>query len=241
MARCRELYFYGIDNWGNGNGTVTSPSGSTYWYKDYANSDLRLIGIDTTLPWSGTLDKSDDLGQQTWLTSILNNARTNNKAVVIAQHYPPTSKSSASTRSRINCDFCSVGRDYGERGSYNSLSMNDAYLQIVQNFIDAGGKCVCWLGGHTHTDLVLKDNAYPDQIFFIVTSLWNDLRTSDQARTIGTCSFIAANVIGFDTQRKLIKISRVGANCNFNMRPRNVLVYDYDNKRVVYQSSGMQS
>ena len=71
-----------------------------------------------------------------------------------------------------------------------------------------------------------------------MTSLWNDLRTSDQARIAGDPSFIAANLVGFDTERKLIKFARCGANYDFNLRPRDVLVYNYQTKTIVRQSSG---
>ena len=222
LARSRELYMYGIENWG-----VTSPAGTTWWYKDYENSDLRLIGLDTTVVENGDADAA----QQTWLTNLLADSITNGKTVVIAQHYQPYVNTT-----KVSCDFTADNRNPLNQ---ESLQMPSAYYGIVQNFINNNGKFVCWLAGHQHCDFVLYNSSYPDQIFFVVTSLWNDLRLSDQARTEGLRSFVAANLIGFDTERKLIKISRVGANYDFNMRPRNVLVYNYETKTIVRQSSGM--
>ena len=213
---------YGIDDWG-----VTSPSGKTYWYKDYSNSDLRLIGLDATVVPDGT----EDLAQQTWLENVLSDAKTNSKCVVVAQHYQPKSEITA-----VNCDFTAQNRvpPYSQY-----MTMPDAYYGIIQDYIDGSGDFICWLVGHSHMDYVGYNSNYPDQVFFVVTSLWNDLRTSDQARTEGTNSYIAANLIGFDTERKLIKIARIGANYDFNMRPRNVLIYNYDTKTIVRQTSGV--
>lgn len=220
VARSRELYMYGIDTW-----DVVSPAGKTWWYKDYANSDLRLIGLDTTV----VTGSADDSAQLTWLESVLTSARTAGKSVVIAEHYQPASGVT------IPCDYTAENRAIW---STTYLMMAASYHEKVKTFINAGGKFICWLAGHTHTDFVAYNSNYPNQPFFVVTSLWNDLRTSDQARTAGTASMIAANIIGFDTDRKLIKLARIGANYDFNLRPRDVLVYDYDNGTVVRQSSG---
>jgi len=221
MARSRELYMYGIDTWG-----VTSPNGKTYWYKDYSNSDLRLIGLDTTVV-SGS---DEDLAQQTWLTGVLSDAKTNQKSIVIAQHYQPKGGT------KVLCDYTADNINVPNNAN---MAMPMAYYGIVQDFIDSEGKFVCWLAGHTHTDFVCYDSNYPDQIFFVVTSLWSDLRGSDQARIKGTSSFIAGNLIGFDTRQNLIKLVRVGANYDSNLRPRNILVYNYRTKQIVRQSSGI--
>lgn len=220
VARSRELYMSGIDNW-----DVVSPAGKTWWYKDYNNSDLRLIGLDTTV----VTGSADDSAQLTWLENTLNSARTAGKSVVIAEHYQPADGGV------VPSDFTATNRPIW---STSYLRMADSYHVKVQTFINAGGKFICWLAGHTHTDFVAYNTNYPDQVFIVVTSLWNDLRTSDQARTAGTPSFIAANLIGFDTDRKLIKIARIGANYDYNLRPREILVYNYENKQIVRQTSG---
>lgn len=225
MSRSRELYQYGLENWG-----VTAQTGKTYWYKDYENSNLRLIGLDTTVVPSGI----EDVAQQSWLTTILEEARTAEKCVVIAQHYPPI-EADGSASPQISSDFSAENRSV-PHNVY--MCMDAAYPRIVQDFIDAGGEFVCWLAGHAHNDHVAYHRQYPAQVYFVVTSLWNDLRYTDQARIQGTPSYVAANLIGFDTNRKLVKIARVGANSNADLKPRDFLVWNYSTRTIVRQTSG---
>lgn len=222
IARSRELYFKGIDTW-----NVTSPSGTTYWYKDYDNCDIRLIGLDTTIE-PGT---TDDANQLDWFEYVLDNARSNNKAVVVAQHYPAYNKQD------IACDFTTSN---GQQNLPAWFIMTNDYMDLIESFMSNGGTFICHLAGHLHDDRVCYNANYPNQIFFAVTALWCDSRIPDQARIRGTRSEIAANLIGFDTEQHLIKIVRVGANYDVNMRPRNIFVYDYQSKEIVRQSSDMQ-
>lgn len=227
MTRSRALYQYGMDGWG-----VTAPDGKTYWYKDYDGSDLRLIGLDTTVAPGGP----EDAAQQSWLAAVLAEARTAGKAVVIAQHYPPfEAGEDAEPSPQIPCDFSAANRPV-PRNIY--LNMPEDYPAIVQDFINAGGEFVCWLAGHAHNDHVAYHRQYPAQAYFVVTSLWNDLRYTDQARIQGTPSFVAANLIGFDTTLKLVKLVRVGAGSNYELRPRDYMTYNYQTGTVVRQASG---
>lgn len=233
MAHSRELYMSTIDDWG-----VTSPSGTTYWYKDYTNSigtPVRLIGLDSTLYWGDgeatpSQSTADHEAQLAWFTNVLADAKTNGMAVVVAQHYQQT----ASARDIINCDFSAYNMNASDGAQF---WMSTEYLDAVDDFISGGGEFICWLCGHTHVDYVCRHPNHTDQWCFCVTSLWADMRSSDQARIANTESFIAANIVAFDTTSKLVKISRIGADYDYALRPRKTFVWNYQTRNMVRQSS----
>lgn len=233
MAHSRELYMSTIDAWG-----VTSPSGTTYWYKDYTNNvgtPVRLIGLDSTLYWGDgqstpSQSTSDHEAQLAWFANVLADAKTNGMAVVVAQHYQQT----ASARGIINCDFSAYNMNASDGAQF---WMSTEYLDAVDDFISGGGEFICWLCGHTHVDYVCRHPNHTDQWCFCVTSLWADMRSSDQARIANTESFIAANIVAFDTTSKLVKISRIGADYDYALRPRKTFVWNYQTRNMVRQSS----
>lgn len=233
MAHCRELYMSTIQDWG-----VESPDGTTYWYKDYSNgigTPVRLIGLDSTLYWGDgqatpTQSTADHEAQLAWFKNVLSDAKTKGYAVVAAEHFMQTTTG----RWQIDCDFSA--NNSSSDGPYFWLSTE--YLEAVKTFINGGGEFICWLCGHTHADYVVRHPNYENQWSFCVTSLWADLRSSDQARNSNTKSFIAANLISFDTAMKLVKICRVGADYNYELRPRKTFVWNYQTKKIVRQASG---
>lgn len=197
-------------------GTITRPTGCTYYYKDYA-AGYRLIVIDSIL------DSSDSAAEATWLTNTLADAKTNDLAVIIAMHYLPTTKLHV-----FDCQFSKYGMD-GDSGSI-SYQPNFACEEIVQDFIDDGGTFMCYLIGHLHKDLFGYIYGYPKQPCVMVTTS-NPLRAlqeinADMGREIGSKMQDAFNAVTFDKDNNIIKIIRVGADVDNVMRPRKAISYN---------------
>lgn len=205
-----------ISHWG-----VNYTSGNCYYYKDYANG-LRFIVLDENLK-----DYEDELS---WLEGVLDDALTNNYHVVIATHSTQGSinvkaqfKNNISIFSRLD-EY--VGNMHDFRGASD----------LVESFVNKGGKFCCWLVGHAHcTDLGYND-LYPNRLIIAAdivspTRFSKDIEKSEGNNT--ECSF---NIVSFDTSATLIKIIKVGANYDKFYRNKNTLVYNYTSNEIISEN-----
>lgn len=212
-----------VSSWG-----VTQPSDAItnnlmYWYKDYNAPLVRLIGIDCMHP-------SD--AQNTWLTNVLEDAKTNNLTVVMASHYMP-----------LNSSNSAYVLYHGERPTFSALVsyglinapqvMDTSFIEIVQDFIDGGGKFACWLCGHRHNDAIFYPDGYDDQLVITIDDAGAIVPDSVQTGDRTGNNMFCANVVGIDTTNKLIKLVRAGLKSDNWLRPINVLTFDYANKKVI--------
>lgn len=204
-----------VSNWG-----VTYTVGNTYYYKDYAAKNVRLIVLDCML--KGT-DKS---AQLTWLASTLDGARLAGYSVVIAVHFRPYNSS------RISCNFSNF--DMG--ANYETLD-ND-YAAEVQTFINNGGEFICYIAGHMHTDMFIINDSYPTQYCICIDAAnpYQSNSYGDMQRTIGERSQDLANIVVLDTASKAVKIIRIGSNIDHYVRPRNCLAFKYLTGEIITES-----
>lgn len=210
-----------ISSWG-----VTQPSNAAanslmYWYKDYTSKGIRLIGIDCMYPTEA---------QFTWLTSTLNDAKNNNLSVVLASHYMPLNSSyNAHVLYHGDLPTFSALTDYGLTNAPQEMS--NSFIQKVQDYIDGGGKFICWLCGHRHNDAIFYPDGYNEQLVITIDNAGTRVPNATGDRT-GEYLY-CANVVGIDANSKLIKLFRVGCKSDKWMRNINVLTYDYANKKVI--------
>ena len=210
-----------IATWGD---SVSHTGTDLYYYKDYSDKALRLIVLNTMYP-----DPSDVSKQSSWLETVLAGAKTAGYSVVIAEHYYPNDAI------RIDCTFSTKGKfPIGVMDTHYQNHIND-YQQIVDTFITNGGKFICYLCGHKHTDYVAYTAGYSGQLFIGVGSALcpeNVAYTEydvgvDCARKSFTKSMDCFNLVAFDTTEKHVKIVRIGADRDWNMIHRGTLVLDY--------------
>lgn len=213
-----------IANWG-----VVGTSGNNYYYKDYVSSrnyggkqtwvKLRLIVLDCMFY---------DEAQNTWLGSILSDANANGFDVMIAIHTSPASTDI------IPCTYTSLNAAIQPSG-WASYSTENA-VQVVKDFIDNGGKFVCWLGGHVHSDMMGKISADNRQLVALIETCSNNAIDSfDRPYIEGEFEYADAfNIIGIDTYRHLLKIFKVGYEYDGAMRRKGTFVYDYANSKVLF-------
>lgn len=208
------------DNW-----DAVTVENKTWWYKDYATQKIRLIGLGSCAGMPTEQDITDMLN---WFVIALNGAKANDYSVIVANHYFPE------TITPFACNFTQKIWV----NTTNSLYIRDAFLTAVDDFIEAGGKFICHLCGHTHKDIIAYNVDYPRQLFICPTTASDDnnqhsfddlYRTNDITKK----SFDAFNVVTFDTNLKQIRLVRVGADHSTTMESRKGLTIDYENKTVI--------
>lgn len=205
-----------IDPFASNWGTIIRPSNCTYYYKDY-ESGYRLIVLDSIRI------TSEAEAEATWLESVLNDALTNNLAVIIAMHYMPTGS--------MHIHDCRFSK-YSEIGDSGNIcnAPNFAVEELVQDFINDGGKFMCYLIGHLHRDIFGYVTGYPQQLCVMVTTASASKAASevnaDLGRVIGEKSQDAFNVVTFDKDNNMVKVIRVGADIDHLMRLRKAVSYN---------------
>lgn len=217
-----------ISQWG-----VTSyTENKCYYYKDYTDRNLRLIVLDAyNVNWNG------NNAQITWLEGVLADAITNELHVMIAVH------SGLCRKSDLECNFNSMQARWNWLGSNDNVvtwqGQVDGYLgSVVDTFIQNGGKFICWLSGHTHCDVMGFGARHPNQMTINIGSSGNmELvnRASDIERVEGTKTQDCVNMVVIDTFKKQLKLYRIGGDIDRYFRSRKALVYDYENREVIYQ------
>lgn len=219
MAEAYTTYFAPyIGNWG-----VVSTSGKTYYYKDYTDNKVRIIVLDI-------MHQSAD--QLTWFTNTLASARTANLHVIVAVH------------SRAHWLFDSYVTPFDDKplvpsytAGYSDTSastypenLSDDYADAVDDFMDGGGYFVCWIHGHTHHKMFAELQTHPNQLDVSVENagIPNFAWTYVKARIENTKSEDCFNVIGIDTDSKVLRIMTVGATYDRFMRHVDGISYNYE-------------
>lgn len=225
-AEAYARYMEGIGNWG-----VTYQQDKCYWYKDYADQNIRLIGLDYML-WNND--------QAEWLTNVLTSAKTAGKYVICTVHAPIQAtagkKDIITEMPGVKCAFNSITDiAAGGEDAYKTAHLK-AMADAVQDFIDGGGNFVCWLCGHEHTDYCGVSTEYPDQIIIGISCAITSEYWSDITRVVREKSQDLFNIISFDTVTKTIRVFRIGANISRFMQKRESMCIDWENKECVYSS-----
>lgn len=203
-----------VANW-----NCTYTSGLTYYYKDYAEKKVRLICLNCMLK------DTDADAQLAWLNTTLAEAATLDYYVIIAVHYP------ISESTVIACNFSSLDK-------MPSQTMLDTdYMDVVDDFVTAGGNFVCYITGHTHWDDVLKATNY-NQLCIVIdaASMATGNQWSDTMRTGGTKSQDCANLFVFDSASGVIKIIRIGANMDHYLREKNCITIKCSDNSILTQN-----
>ena len=202
---------------------ATTVTGKTWWYKDYTDCNVRLIGLGSTY-----IMQSEDLtAMNTWLSGVLADAKTNGLAVVIAEHYPPEDP--------VAIAGAFTQQDWTPSG----IALDDSVLDVVDTFINGGGEFVCYVCGHTHQDQLLYSANHPNQIFVVATTASTAAAQqafSDLAREAALDIAWAYNILSVDTNSKHIRLIRVGADMTMRMEKRECMVINYATKTVVSEN-----
>lgn len=210
-----------IKNW-----NVIYKEGCPYFYKDYPDKKVRLIGLDSML------FDSDMTEQMKWLDETLEGARNKKYTVLICSHFPPKTKEFV----KIKCAFSTVDDPmYQDLGKYRSAEAYREAQKSVDSFIKKGGSFAAWLCGHDHRDCLSYDEAYPNQLVISLDCASRDksLYLYDTCRTNGEKSMDLGETIVVDTKANVLKIVRVGADRDMYLRKKDAMAINYKIMKVI--------
>lgn len=205
-----RLLFNHTDNWGV---TFGSGNNTMYYYKDFQESEIRLIVLDCYY---------DIDNQKTWLEARLNEAKDLNYAVITAMH-----EVSKSIVDKIQCTFQTLD-NYESSGGNQSAGSFDT---IIKTFKDNGGVHIVNLCGHEHDDMFgYTSNGVLNLVVECATT-WNGW--TGGKRIAGTKTYDCFNVFSVEKDTGIFKVVRIGDNSDHYLRAKNILSYDYVNKKVL--------
>ena len=212
----RDAYYIAPfeSNWG-----ITHTSGTSYYYKDYADAKVRMIVMDAML-YSGT-PGVEATAQTAWLENLLADAITSNLHVLIAIHAP---------HGGATVEVCSFSR-FGQTAmpTYTDCNTPQAVIDAVATKITGGLKFIGYIVGHTHQDNIWDAEGDGTQLMYCITcaavASADQWKQSDQHRDDENDAF---NVVVIDTANTLVKIIRGGgANMDDHMRTRKAICFNY--------------
>ena len=194
---------------------------ANYYY--YDTDKVRVIVL-LSMMYQNNQPFFDD-NQKNWLISVLADAKTNNKAIIIMNHCPLN----PSDAKEIECSWTSK-----KTWKTGYMHMNDTIPECVDSFIKGGGTFICYLCGHTHRDFVLQSIRYPNQVCFVTMSArYEYVEDGWRSQDENNNDFDSYNYIGVDLKNSVIKIKRIGTNVNAWMQRRNTLCWDFKNSELI--------
>lgn len=117
--------------------------------------------------------------------------------------------------------------------TYNSIASYGLgkTASVAKDFTGRGaGKFICFVVGHFHGSYVFKDATYPEQITIAVPSGSQSAfqqKYGDTNYAPGTRNEDQFYVIGFDTEKKLINIAKIGGQITNDMVKRDIISIKY--------------
>ena len=194
---------------------------ANYYY--YDTDKVRVIVL-LSMMYQNNQPYFDD-NQKNWLISVLADAKTNNKAIIIMNHCPLN----PSDAEEIECSWTSK-----QTWKTGYMHMNDTIPECVDSFIKDGGTFICYLCGHTHRDFVLQSIRYPNQVCFVTMSArYEYVEDGWRSQNENNDDFDSYNYIGVDLKNSVIKIKRIGTNINAWMQRRNTLCWDFKKHKLI--------
>lgn len=187
------------------------PYSMTY-YRDFPESNIRLIVLDQYFDLELQLD---------WLRKLLDDAEEKGLWVITAMHEP-----SAEVTEPVDVTFHTLTK-FGALG-------RSPFETVLADFVKRGGRFICNFCGHEHHDLF---GYTADGVLNVAVECACDWAGwCDGKRVRGTRTYDCFNVVSIDTDLGILKLVRVGNNADYYLRKKQVLCYDYQNQKVVFNS-----
>ena len=211
-----------IDNWGVVKPYYAATNGACYYYKDYAETNIRLIVIDAM--------HYDD-AQNEWLQSVINNSA--DKHLIIASHFIP-----AETTQNSESLFDTIQPSNPWETDWTGYGLlDDRVPSMVQSFIDNGGDFICYLAGHVHDNIFRSLNDYPLQyVIGADTSCCEGFGNSScNSHISGTATQDNFNLLSFDVDNKRLKLVKLTTKFDRNMREFTSMLWNWSERKIIYQ------
>lgn len=207
-------FFTDVDLWNVTQPTNASTDSLMYYYKDYSNK-IRLIVLDEYY-WD-----SDEL---TWFANVLDDARTNNLSVIVAQHQGNFGELEYSA-----LDNHAFGTD-----ETSFIRTTDGYQDrrnAVDTFVTNGGDFIGWINGHSHCEQFGTFEVNGHKQFNMTFSNAGQDGTSRVKRP--DYSMDCFYYLAVDTTSKYVYVLTIGQAENKWFKRNLMLAYDYANHEVV--------
>ena len=129
---------------------------------------------------------------------------------------------------KLDCTFQTIN-DYTVLNGNNSTGR--PFDAIIKTFKDNGGIHVANLVGHEHVDMFgYTANGI---LNIAVECATTENGYSDSSRVKYTRTYDSFNVVSVDANIGIIKLIRIGNHLDHYLREKNVMCYDYINKRII--------
>lgn len=217
-----------VKNWG-----VIQPSGvndrnsenwcACYYYKDYDKSKVRLIMLDC-------MHDRDSGAQMRWFEDILQDALEKGLTVVCAEHYF-AQKGLQSVDSGFSTNPVMYGCNNPEKPQIECL--RDIFFTAVDNFMDKGGRFVCWLSGHDHEDYIGLVCGHERQLQILVDKAGARDIYMHEDRTPGTVNQDSFNLVTVNPSKQMLVIQRIGCTVGPQMRSKRIFCYNYADRTIL--------
>ena len=196
------------------NWNITHTSGTSYYYKDYTASKVRMIVMDAML----YNDNGEEAATQTtWLANLLADAITNNLHVLIAIHSPHGGATS------VHCSFSELGIE--TMPTYSDCNTPQVVIDTVATAINNGLHFIGYICGHTHRDTIWDAENDGTQLMYCIICGMNSPMNTDLYRGANNNAY---NLVTIDTANTLVKIVRGGgADIDNYMRTREAICFNY--------------
>lgn len=194
---------------------------SNYFYKDFPEKKIRLIGLDSydlpeganedgTLKFNRFLISGFQQAQLNWLANTALQV-TEGTTVVIAMHHPVDGTLASDPRVVNHDVLFQILSDFAE-GKTNSVSGKNSDVPVNVNYTFSGaGTIAAVLSGHYHID----GNNTMNGINFIQTrcslTVGDNMINKKRWAYFGTQLEDAFDVVSIDTTAKTVDLKRVGA------------------------------
>ena len=228
FEKLNTVFFQDIDKW-----NVVRESNYPFYYKDYPTQRIRLIVTDP-----GVTDQ--EAPQTQWLNNTLEEARLLEYSVIVAGHYLRLNNYTAiKTVSIYNNNWSNIDSRKVQETTMNYDWSGTDIVNCVTNFINNGGNFICYLIGHTHSDIIGYPTGHPEQLIINICCASPDrahettLGTNDLPRYPNTRTQDAFNILTFDNNRKILKGIRIGANITMQEEPRTAFGYNWDTHEFI--------
>lgn len=210
----QEAYNSFIAHFIGGSGAVYTEN-HCYYYKDYTDSNVRLIVVDI-------MHLTD--AQTTWFSNTLDSAKASGLHVLIACHSAPLDVSHYAETS-----FASLEK------KANTSTTSSTLCQMVDAFKTSGGNFIAWIVGHSHSTDFAKIIDYRSQTVIACPTVnyTDSLRSVDENRVYGTKSQDYIRFIVVDTDRNVLKLLSFGNDRDIYLRSAKTLSYNYSTNTII--------
>ena len=238
------------NNWG-----LVTNTAKVYYYKDYADYNIRVIAIN---PYDTDSNEADSHYTQTqidWFINTLKSAITAGYAVIVLRHNFDGAKTVSNKNgfyqrfywwdghftSDLKCSGTPIEDIVHAFQTGGSITQTYTYSDGVPSIsvdtsFSSAGHFIAYLVGHYHADLTGYSPKYSNQLYLTVpqgvfastirSGSWTT--ASDLPRVENTRTQDAFNLYSFDTTHRTVKVCRVGSDTNDLLQKRSMTTFAYN-------------